>query len=187
MAGFTFRKSLVGRNTGVVLPVVVTNSDTHVVGDMVHLEAGSADNQIGVADNAVAGERLAGVIVGFVDKKGTPLDHPNADLSAGGTWTQRTLTFVADSDNDNTAGAQVKALVNIDPWAVYSNNTDGTFGTTADTDKLGSYIDLIDEDDVDENNNGAAVTTVAQLMCLGPDPEASGYGLYKIVESQFAA
>lgn len=187
MAGFEFKYSLSGHNTGIVLPVVVTNSDTHTVGDLVHLEQGSADNGIGTADPAVAGERLAGVIVGFVDKKGIPLDHPHADLSAGGTWTQRTLTFVADSDNDNTAGSQVKALVNIDPMAVYSNNTDGVFGTTADADKLGSYTDIADEDDVDENNNGNAVTTVAQLMCLGVDPDDSTKGLFKIVESQFAA
>lgn len=165
-----------------MLTSVIDGGDTIAVGDAVRFDVSGQDDQIGVVDLLAAGERVGGVVVAIVDADGLPLGHPNADFD--GTWTQSTRTYIAAADNETDK--QVKAQVNIDPMAVYANDTDGTYGTTAESDKLGGYTDVADEDDIDEDNGSTAYTTMAQFAIMGPDPKRpTTHGLYKIAEWQF--
>jgi len=181
--GFQFKKNYAGRTSGIQDARLIENSGTITVGDMVRgsYDAGAAN---GMVELAAAGNAILGVVVGIVDRNGIDMD--SSRLSHSGTWTSSTKTFTAASTN--TTVDQVKAIIDIDPMSVWSNQPDAAIGTTTSSgssDQLGSYTDIVAaSDQADENNNTAAFNTVAQLAILGVDPENTDRGLYVIKEHQ---
>ena len=174
MAGFEFKYTLHG-NDYAKERLTIDNSQTLVVGDVVKLTT------YGVCTPCTAGDaEIVGIVMGFEDNNGLPLEHPAADYD--GTYTSGgvgTGTYVAASDNESDK--YIKAVVNADPWSVYSNATDGTFGTTTGNDGYGALVDLIDKDEINEDHSHS-ITTSAQFMCLGADPNDSTKGLFKVHE-----
>jgi len=168
--GAKFKYNLAGRTSGILRSYIIGDTKTLTVGDFVHLEGG-------YVDPVAAAENIFGVCVGITDKDGIDMD--NSKVTKEGTWTSSTLTEVTDSDN--TTSEQVRALVDIDPFSVWSVEPDSTIGQDAESDMAGSYTDLLNESEVDESD---AVTTVQQLFIWGVDPEDSTRGLYSIAQHQ---
>lgn len=177
--GFIPRSNLVGRSTGIRRSKIIDDSTTLTIGDMVR------EYTTGFIVLAAAGNPIYGCVVGFEDANGLDLDNARATFT-GGTWTSSTKTVITDSDN--TTVDQIRAIIDIDPMTVYSNQPDDTINTTSSSGKCGfagSYVDLVAaSDQVDETNNGVAFNVKAQLYCHGLDPENTARGLYSIAEHQ---
>lgn len=177
--GATFKYNLAGRTSGILISKIIENSATIAVGDWVIADT------TGYIAAGTAGVPLLGICVGIVDKDGINMD--NHEGSFEGTWTSSTKTFVADSDNITAGHDQVRALIDIDPFSVWSEEPDAAIGTTTSTGNsalLGSYTDILDQNEVDENNGTNAFNAKAQLFIWGLDPENSARGLYSIAEHQ---
>lgn len=181
--GFQFKRNLAGRTSGILETRLIENSGTITVGDMVRgsYDAGAAN---GMVELAAAGNPILGVVVAIVDKNGIDLDNTRVSHSA--TWTSSTKTIAVATDN--TTVDQIKAVVDIDPFSVWSAQPDAAIGTTTSSgssDQLGSYTDIVAaSDQPDENNAGNAFNTKAQLFIWGVDPENTARGLYSIAEHQ---
>lgn len=187
MAGFILRnQGKFGPKIEAVDKTIILNSKTTTIGDLVHLEDG-------FVDIAAAGERLWGVVVGFevggsnaTDGDGIGLENAKSGTDYDGTFTEGGIDvgkYVAISDNQTDK--KVRAVIDVSPFAVYSNTPDATIGTTTGSNLKGNYTDIIDEDQVDENNSTNAFTTIAQLLILGVDSLATTNGLYMIMERQY--
>jgi hypothetical protein len=122
---------------------------------------------------------ILGVCVGLVDRDG--IDLANSTITKEGSYSATTKTYTADSDNMTSEKAA--ALVDIDPFSVWSAEPDGTIGTDDQSDLAGSYTDLVSTAG-DQPDEDQAVTTQAQLFIWGVDPEDSTRGLYSIAQSQ---
>lgn len=178
--GAKFKYNLAGRTSGILKTVRIHDSVTLSNGDYVII------NTSGFVAVATAGARLFGVVTGIVDNVGIPLD--DTKQTHGATWTASTQTVITASDNSTRTTGYIQAVVDTDPLSVYSVEPDAAIGTTTSSgssDQLGSYTDLLDEDEVDENNGGNAFNVVAQLFIWGVDPDDTTRGLYSIMESQF--
>ena len=175
--GFTPVRNEGGRTTGIRKSYIIDDSQTLHTGDMILLHT------TGFVIPATAGSRILGCIIGFTDSTGLDLDNSQA-TNSGGTWTSPNTLVTAD---DNTTVDQIRAIVDIDPFTIYSNQPDGTINTTSSSGKSGfkgSYVDLITASQVDETNAGNAFNVTAQLFCWGQDPENTARGLYSIAEHQ---
>jgi len=175
--GAKFKYNLAGRTSGITRRIIIDDSKTLTIGDWVLV------GTTGFLQAATAGSPIIGVIVGFVDRNG--INYDQSKITKEATWTSSSQTIVTDSDN--TTSEQACALVDIDPLTVWSCEPDATIGTTTSSgssDQFGSYTDLLDENEVDESNNGAAFNAQAQLFIWGLDPEDATRGLYSIAEHQ---
>jgi len=175
--GFTPVRNEGGRTTGIRKSYIIDDSQTIHIGDMVLLET------TGFIIPATAGSRILGCIIGITDSNGLDMDNSQA-INTGSTWTSPN-TIVTDSDN--TTVDQQRAIVDIDPFTLYSNQPNGAINTTSSSGKCGlkgSYVDLASACQVDENNAGNAFNVTAQLFCWGLDPENTARGLYSIAEHQ---
>lgn len=170
-----------GRAVSTLARHIITNSATVKVGGFVKLAAG-------FASPATAGAPIFGLCIGIESEKGIPLDSRTVDPSAiyNGTFTSGPNgSYAAASDNQTVK--KVKAVIDITPDLVVSSAPDAAIGTTTGSNLAGGYTDLVDDITVDENNNGNAFTTVAQLLILGVDPLNSANGLYMVAERQGVA
>lgn len=182
-SGFTFRHNLAGRASGIQKSFTIENSATLTLGDAVRAsyDTTTAD---GAVEPATAGSTILGFIVGFSDRNGLDLDSSRI-VNTTTTWTASTKTVVAGSDNETVD--MVKAIVDVDPFSVWSAQPDAAIGTTTSSgssNQLGSYTDIVDKDQPDENNAGNAFNVKAQLFIWGRDPENTARGLYSIAENQ---
>lgn len=172
-----------GRAAGVYENRIIKNSETIKTGGLVKLSSG-------FVAAATAGARIWGLCVGIVGgvsgkNDGIPLDKQASGADYDGTYTAGPLgtqTYAAASDNQTDK--QVKAVIDVSPDLVMSNTPDATIGTTSGSNLAGNYTDIVSDVQVDEDNNSAALTTIAQLVILGVDPEDSTSGLYMIMENQ---
>jgi hypothetical protein len=171
-SGFTFRYNLAGRSSGIRRSYIIANSQTITIGDMVRLTAG-------FAALAGAATTIMGVIVGLEDAKGLDLENARATLT-NAAYTASTKTVVAASDNQTVDA--VRAIVDIDPFSVYSAQPDGTMAATTGSNLIGYYCDLISASDQPDETD--TVTTKQQLFIWGLDPENTNRGLYSIAEHQ---
>lgn len=178
--GAKFVYNLAGRTSGIIRSIEISNTITMTVGDYVLVDTA------GTLGLASAASLILGVCQGIVDKNGINMDVSKESIAGSGAgWTSSTKTVVTGSDNNATD--KIRALVDIDPFSVYSLEPDATIGTTTSSgssDQLGSYIDLLDEGESDENNNGNAFNVLAQLFIWGVDPEDSTRHLVSIAEHQ---
>lgn len=168
--GFQFKYNLAGRTSGIQRSFIISNSATITVGDMVSLSSGFI---------ALAGADapIMGVVVGLTDKHG--IDLQNTKETADWTYTASTRTVVVNSDN--TTVSQVKAIIDIDPFSVWSAATDNA-STDTQASLAGCYTDIVAASD--QADDDTAVTTQAQLFIWGVDPENSGNNLYSIAQHQ---
>lgn len=172
--GFRFAYNLAGRTSGILRQVIIADSATITTGDMIKLTSG----EVALAG---AGGQAFGVVIGIVDKDGINMDESRRSITGTGAgWTSSTQTFVAGSNNSATD--YVKALIDCDPFSVWSCEPDSTIGGDAESDLIGCYTDLVAASD--QPDEADAQTSQATLFIWGVDPEDSSRGLYSIAEHQ---
>ncbi len=187
MAYFTPLKNFYGLPE-VYDDVIIANSQAIVTGDLVNIVSG-------FADGADAGERIYGVAIGFVggldSNMGLPLDKLASGTDYDGTYTSGahgTQAYTASADNQTDK--KVRVRVRIDHGMVMTNVPDADIGTTTGSNLKGNFTDIASQSQVDENNNGASFTTIAQLVILGVggsyqfENVGTTNGLYMIMEKQ---
>lgn len=182
MAGFVHKKSYLPDFHDVDDVLIINNSVTVTLGDMLKAVVSSTQG----ADLAAAGNRIFGVAKGFVCKDGVlNLENATSGVDYDGTFTSGGVDVGAyAAASDNVTDKNVKVRINVNPYAIFSNTPDAAIGTTSGQNLKGAYTDIADEDQIDENNASAAATTVAQCIVMGIDPDNSSNGLYMIVEWQ---
>ena len=172
--GFQFKYNLAGRTSGIQRSFIISDSATITVGDMVKLTSGFV---------ALSGANapIMGVVVGLVDKDGIDLSSSRYSF-AQAAYTSSTKTVVCGAAN--STGDQVRALVDIDPFSVWSGETDLTSNDTQSR-LAGCYTDVVAaSDQVDDDS---ALTTQCQLFIWGADPESPSTikaNLYSIAQHQ---
>jgi len=168
--GFQFKYNLAGRTSGIIRKFPIYNSLCVAVGDMVYLTGGG----LGPCPATAA---ILGCCVGLVDRDG--IDLGNSKITKEGTYSASAKSYTADSDNMTSEKAA--ALVDLDPFSVWSVEPDGTIGTDDEGDMAGSYTDLVatagDQADEDVSSTGKA-----QLFIWGIDPEDSTRILVSIAQ-----
>lgn len=164
---FKYHKSLQGAGAPALVRVIIDNSDTITLGDMVRVY------NAGDAEVAAAGKPIFGVVHAVVNKAG---QRPTPDSGTTDTWTVAA---------DNETVAQLAVLVDPSPLSIYSGAQDGTVGTTNSSQKPGAAFDLADEATISETS--AVRTGQAQLYGHGVDPNASTRILVSILESEMRA
>ncbi len=174
MAGFEYRGQLNGAENPVVLDVVIANSITVKVGDVLNLAAFSAG---GGAERAVATEKVLGVCVGIVNKDGIDLD--NADTASyDGTWTSSSKTYLTTSDNKTDKLIAAKLIV--DPFALFYNDSAGSLAAADDM----KYFDVADQDQI-ADQDGHDTAGAFQLIKRDPDGDSdASKGIFRMVETE---
>lgn len=173
--GFKFKYNLAGRTSGIQRSFIVASNVTLTVGDMVALSSG-------FIDLAGAAAKIMGVVVGIVDKNGIDLLNSKQSFGATSSNTYGSAKTFHTAD-DNTTVDQVKAIVDVDPFSVWSGCTDND-NTDAESRLAGCFTDIISaSDQVDDDS---AATTQGQLFIWGADPEtgAEHSNLYSIAQHQ---
>ena len=172
--GFQFKYNLAGRTSGIQRSFIIGASKTITIGDMVELSSG-------YIDLAGAGGRIMGVVVGLTDKNGIDLQNTQLTM-AQAVYTRSTKTVVTGAAN--TTGDQIKAIVDVDPFSVWSGETDNA-STDAESRLAGCYTDILAASD--QADDDTAATSQAQLFIWGADPESDSTkkaNLYSIAEHQ---
>lgn len=178
--GFQPRKNLKG--TGMVAPTMrrlLSASTTYTLGDML-----TNDTANGYIDPATTSGEIAGVLTGFVDREGLPLDSHGA-VAHGGTKSGKPGVFGSETvatASTNVSADLVYGLVVIDPDVLYKGDADGSLTAAM----IGKYFVLADEQTVDQSSAG----TFGQLILMGLDPDNEGdasMGLWKIANSQYVS
>jgi len=187
MAGFTFSKNELGLPTPELELLLIANSVTVKWGGLIRIvtSGNPTANRGAVCEDVAAGESISYLCVGIVTKDGEALE--TADTSQfDGTFTDGVYGVKSYlSTADNLTDKQVMALCRpISYYDVFQNTPDAAIRTTAGSGTRYNYTDTADDVSVDENNNGAALTTVAQMIIWGIHPLVSTDGLYKVKELQ---
>lgn len=187
MAGFIKKRSYLKNSPVAQDALIIDNSITVTIGDLVKTAATDA------CALATAGAKMFGVATGFRtnpdgvvfgEARGIELENADSGPDYDGTFTSGGVDVGAyAAAGDNLTDKKILAVIDVDPYGIYSNTPDATIGTTVGSNKRGYYTDIADEDQVDENNAGSlSLTTVAGMLTFGLDPELSSAGLYMIVE-----
>lgn len=177
MAGFYARRSEGGHSSGEQRHVLIGNSKTITLGDAVNVTTD------GTLDVAGVGERVLGVVEGFVDKNGLPLVAQHAE---GTDYTESGNPGVVGSEtvavaSDNATDSQVQAVVNVDASQEYYNDADEDLDLTDDY----QYFDVVAAgDQIDADTVG----TSGQFVLIERDPDNDGdasKGIFRIAEHAF--
>lgn len=177
MAGFEYRGQLNGAENPVLHNIVIANSATVKVGDVLTMTALASG---GGCSRASAGSRVLGVCVGIVDANGIDLDNTSTS-NYDGTWTSSSSTYVASADNKTDK--LVKAVVNIDKYSIWYNDAAGDL-VAGDEFK---YFDLTDQDQIADQDGH---NTAGAFLLIKRDPDGDGdasKGLYVTAESYLNA
>lgn len=170
--GFKFKQCLLGVGPA-LKTVIIDNSDNIQLGDMVIIRNGDAE--VAPADGAVAG-----VVHSIVDKNGQSVF---GSLAATGSATlSGGDTVVVASDNETVD--QIAVIIDVSKMSIYSATTTGTIGTTANSQKPGGWLDLDDENSVEEVTHTRTIATGGTMKGWGTDPDDSTRLLVSIVESE---
>jgi len=121
------------------------------------------------------GALVFGHVTGIATNKGVGM--PSTGI-AGAEFGSFTGSFLTASDNQTVA--KNRARVDISKQSLYSAELDATIGTTTGSNLLGYYLDITDEDTLDEST---AATTTAQYFNWGVDPNNSAQAIVNIYES----
>lgn len=123
-----------------------------------------------------AGAEVFGHVLAHSTEEGVGLNTSGATGADIGSYAG---TYTAASDNQTVA--KVKVECDISKNSIYSEPTSGTLGTTTGSNLLGYYLDLTDEDTLDETS--ATATPTAQYFNWGLNAENSAQIDVNIVES----
>lgn len=161
MANVEFVQCLSGQVHPIAKGYVINNSATIKRGDLVSLDTN------GNIVRATATNPILGSCVGVVDANGAAI--------APDSGTEDTYTVASD----NETVAMKKALVNVDPTAVYEIDFSAAIGTTSGS-HPGARFDLTDHDTVNEASAGTGSAQVA----LVETTSTTTRGRVVIVENQ---
>lgn len=162
---FLLRKS----RTTPLVKKIIANSQVLQVGEAVRID------DDGFIVTCPTGSTVYGVVQGIVGPKGEVLrsNGAGADFDTNGSYT-------AASDNETVA--QISVLIDTSKLAQYSAPMDATPGTTTGSNLPGYRMDHVSGGlTLDEST---AVTSAAQWVSLGLDPEDSTRVLVQIFEHQ---
>ena len=129
----------------------------------------------GVLLLATAGTAVLGHVKAIVSNLGVGLDTDGTAGADTGTFAGSFLTA-----SNNSATAQVRAMVDISQFTLYSADASAALNTTAASGRPGKYFDLSAEDTIDE---ASVIDTTAQYHSWGIDPDDSGNLIVNIFES----
>jgi len=152
----------------VKVAVIGTNS-------VVFTELDSIKVSSGFAALGTAGASVYGHTVAIRTKEGVGLETTGAAGAPSGGFVG-TYTVAAD----NQTVAMVKVELDVSKMSLYSAELDATIGTTTGSNLRNYFIDLIDEDTLDEST---AATTAAQYAIHGVSPTNSANATVSIYES----
>lgn len=161
---FTYVKSLTGVGAPPLTRVIIDNSDTVQIGDLVKTY------NAGNAEVATAARPLAGFVNTITTSGGLSASYDTGTAD----------TFTAASDNETVA--QVAVLIDMSIDSIYSGAVDGTIGTTNASGKIGASFDITDENSIAEST--ALRNAQGQLYGWGTDPNNSARILVSIMESE---
>lgn len=148
---------------------VIKNSITVTEMDSVKLSGG-------VVALGTTGALVFGHVLAIGTENGVGLETTGATGAETGSYIN---TFTTASNNE-TVGF-VKAEIDISKQTLYSAEVDATIGTTTGSNLSGYFMDLVDEDTLDEST---AAATVAQYATHGVDKVSTGRAVVNIYESQ---
>jgi|TARA_Y100001951_G_scaffold98992_1_gene100426 hypothetical protein len=169
----TYKRSLLA-NTGPILSnVIIDQSDTITLGDVVKVRNGNLEV-------ATAGDAVFGVVHDIVDKNG---DSVFGSLAVLGSATISGGNTVAVASDNETVDL-IAAKVDCSQYSLYSAKQDGTMGTTTASDKIGGWADLTDETQIDESTHTRTITTGGTFTTWGEDPVDTTRILVSINESE---
>lgn len=143
---------------------IITNSQVTTVMDSVKLASG-------FVALGTTGASVMGHVDAICDVDGLPLE-------TNGAGARMTSTYTAASNNQTVA--KVSAKVNVSKNVLYSAEVDATIGTTTGSNLSGYFMDLADEDTLDEST---AAATAAQYATHGVDVGDSARAVVSIFES----
>jgi hypothetical protein len=143
---------------------VIANSVVATVGDSVKLASG-------FVALGTTGVSVMGHIDAIVSADGIQM----ITNGAGGAMR---LTHTVASDNQTVA--KIAAKVNVSKLTLYSGEVDATIGTTTGSNLAGYFMDLADEESLDEST---AAATAAQYRTHGLDANDSSRAVVSIYES----
>jgi hypothetical protein len=129
----------------------------------------------GFGSLGTAGVLVFGHLTAHVRSDGVGVESTGAAGAASGSYVG---TFTASATNEATEN--VAAVCDISKATLYSAEVDATIGTTTGSDLAGYYMDLIDEDTLDESD---AATTTGQYATHGLDPNNSAQAVVNVYES----
>lgn len=145
---------------------IITNSAAVAVSDSVKTASG-------FAALGTTGARVLGHVVSLVGKDGlTPVKDGTYLGNPGEAYTV---------ESDNQTDKMVRAIVDIDQFALYSAELDATVGTTTGSNLAGKTFDLVDEDTLDEST---VAETTAQYYSHGLDRYNTAQVAVNILESE---
>ena len=175
---FEYRGQLSGGSENpVTMSVLIGNSSTVAVGEAVKLHVFASGSG---AIRATAGSKILGIVVGIVDKNGIDLDNTSSS-NYDGTWTSSSKTYASTADN--TSDKLIKALVVVDPNALWYNDSAGTLAV-ADEYKLFDLLSATQFADQDGADSAGA------FLLIKRDPDGDGdasKGIFKIAETEIVA
>lgn len=174
MAGFFARRTEGGDSTGETRQILLANSITVTVGDAMSI------NTTGLLDLAGVGERVLGVVEGFVDKNGLPLTAQHktgTDYTTSGAGDSATVVTASDNSTDS----MVRAIVNVRATQEYYNDADEDLDLTDDY----QYFDVVAAAD---QIDASTVSTTGQFILVERDPDRDAdlsKGIFRIAEHAF--
>lgn len=124
---------------------------------------------------ATAGVSLYGHAIAVRTDSGVGLNTTGA---AGAEMGSYVGTYTFASDNQTVAKSRVE--LDISKFTQYSAEVDVAIGTTTGSDLKNYFMDLVDEDTLDEST---AATTACQYHTHGADPDDTTKALVTIYES----
>lgn len=148
-----------GRKLQRVLP---TTSQNLAVGDAV-----AYSTTAGTVVAATASTAIDGIIVGYVDKYGVPI---NGDAIVAGTAAELSKT------TDSATAASDYVNIDTNPGSLYSCELSATVGSTTGSNKAGVWLKLSDKNTLDETSVVStydATSTLVHFYSKGLDPRDS--------------
>lgn len=175
MAGFFYRKHMLGLTTGATDVKIIANSQTITIGDAVKMASGFATLALNTGI-------VYGVVVGLVDNQGLNLTSSKADYDGTVSGDGDTLTYVATSDNQTDH--MIKAIICVDPFVLWYNDADGSLTNAME----GTFFDTVAASDQISASSTSGTSGSFQLVSRDPDGDAdASKGLFRIAESQLWA
>lgn len=165
MAGFEYRRSLIGTAAPAVFDLLGSNSVVFQKGDAIRIDAD------GNAALVTTGDDIHGFVTGVVGPNQESVDPDSGSLD---TWTMT-------SDNETVAKERVRYVPAL-PFYLFYNDSDDTLAASNNF----QFFDLNDENDVDVASASDSTGQV-QLVERDPDGDAdASKGLFRVRESTWA-
>lgn len=159
-----------GSSQGAPIKVVRTATNSIVV-----TELDSVKMVTGFASLGTTGASVLGHVLAIRTKQGVGVE---TNGTAGAQTGSFVGTFTMPSDNQTVA--MNKLEIDVSKETLYSAEVDATIGTTTGSNLAGYFMDLTDEDTLDEST---AATTTQQYATHGVDYENTAQAVVSIFES----